>query len=284
MTRVQTIAAGAFNVYQRKRYPKLVAFAPLVRLDKHGIVDIPRYQASGTHVSFHPSRTGFADGDPPPEWHEDPTRDLDAITRRALVDFAALQNPWELRAFLDRVTALAPSTVLEIGTSCGGLLFALAQVSAPDAWIGSIDLPERADTAEVAAAVPQVLASLVQPAQTAFVVRDRSTLRSVRDRVVAQLGGRQLDLLVLDADHTYGGVLADFAMYAPLVRPGGIIAVHDVVTRPENSGPGFEVGYFWDEQHGGELLVDPEGRPGLRPASATLDPRAAAFGWGLLRR
>lgn len=290
MTRVQTIDAAAFNTYQRKRYPKLVAFAPLVRLDAHGIVELPRYHASGTHVSFHPSRSGFVDGDAPLAWHDDDTVDRDAITRRALVDFAALQNPWELRAFLDRVAALAPRTVLEIGTSCGGLLFAIAQLAAPDAWIASVDLPERADTAEVAAAVPRVLAALVQPSQTAVILRERSTLRAVRDRLVAQLAGRQLDLLVLDADHTYGGVVADFAMYAPLVRPGGLVAIHDAVTRPENSGPGFEVGYFWDEQEGGELLVDPEGQPGLLHATSTplteprTDRRAVAFGWGLLRR
>lgn len=282
MTRVRSIPGATFNAYQSKRYPKLVAFAPLVRLQDHGIAELPRYGTTAGKVSYHPSRTGFVDGEPPTEWIDDPTIDVDAIARRALVDFVALQNPWELRAFLDRIVALAPRSVLEIGTSCGGLLFALAQVAAPTARFASIDLPERTDTAETAAAMPYVLASLIQPAQTLHAIRNRSSLRAVRDEIARWLGDDQLDLLVLDADHSYGGVLSDFTMYSPFVRPGGLVAIHDAVIVPDNSGPGFEVGYFWNEQPGGELLVDPEGLPGILHTRTS--HRAASFGWGLLRR
>jgi len=33
----------------------------------------------------------------------------------------------------------------------------------------------------------------------------------------------------IDGDHEYEGVLADFNAYLPLVRPGGLIAFHDIV-------------------------------------------------------
>ncbi len=36
------------------------------------------------------------------------------------------------------------------------------------------------------------------------------------------------DVLLIDGDHSYNGVKQDFAMYAPLVKKGGIILLHDV--------------------------------------------------------
>jgi len=38
-----------------------------------------------------------------------------------------------------------------------------------------------------------------------------------------------IDVLFLDGDHTYQGVLADWLLYNPLVKPGGIVAFHDSV-------------------------------------------------------
>jgi predicted O-methyltransferase YrrM len=46
--------------------------------------------------------------------------------------------------------------------------------------------------------------------------------------VISALDGAPLDLLFLDGDHSADGVRRDFDMYAPLVRPGGIIALHDI--------------------------------------------------------
>jgi predicted O-methyltransferase YrrM len=101
-------------------------------------------------------------------------------------------------------------------------------------------------------------------------------------------GGRPIDLLIIDADHSYGGVRSDYEMYAPLVGAGGLIALHDIVIRPENSGRGFDVGLFWDElreRHDRplETLVDPNGAAGLlaRPTDVG-EPRRVAFGWGLV--
>jgi hypothetical protein len=59
------------------------------------------------------------------------------------------------------------------------------------------------------------------------------------------LGGAQLDYLFLDGDHKYGGVSRDFEMYAPLVRRGGMVAFHDIVTYDAKSR--CEVMTFWSE-------------------------------------
>jgi len=63
--------------------------------------------------------------------------------------------------------------------------------------------------------------------------------------VKAALRERPVDFLFIDADHTYEGVRSDYRRYSRLVRPGGLIALHDIV-------PGDPVGVggvpeFWSE-------------------------------------
>ena len=52
-----------------------------------------------------------------------------------------------------------------------------------------------------------------------------------------------VDFLFIDADHNYNLVLKDWQMYSKLVRPGGIIAFHDVNYVAEN----VTVKPLWDE-------------------------------------
>ena len=37
-----------------------------------------------------------------------------------------------------------------------------------------------------------------------------------------------IDLLFIDGDHQYASVLTDWLLYSPLVRPGGLVAFHDI--------------------------------------------------------
>jgi predicted O-methyltransferase YrrM len=52
-------------------------------------------------------------------------------------------------------------------------------------------------------------------------------------------------LLFIDGDHSYEGVRRDWELYSPLVRPGGLIALHDIVEGPEWAVG--EVPRFWRE-------------------------------------
>jgi predicted O-methyltransferase YrrM len=45
-----------------------------------------------------------------------------------------------------------------------------------------------------------------------------------------------IDLLFLDGDHSYDAVRTDFTDWAPHVRPGGLLCLHDVV-HPVHDGP-----------------------------------------------
>lgn len=39
---------------------------------------------------------------------------------------------------------------------------------------------------------------------------------------------KEIDILLIDGDHSYGGVKADYEKYEPFVRRGGLILMHDV--------------------------------------------------------
>jgi predicted O-methyltransferase YrrM len=49
-------------------------------------------------------------------------------------------------------------------------------------------------------------------------------------KAVSGASGGSLDFLFIDGDHSYAGAKADFELYGPLVRKGGIIAFHDLIT------------------------------------------------------
>lgn len=61
--------------------------------------------------------------------------------------------------------------------------------------------------------------------QWTFIQGDSINVVSVKEKIPAAL-----DILMIDGDHSYEGVKADLENYAPLVRVGGKIIMHDVVS------------------------------------------------------
>ena len=140
----------------------------------------------------------------------------------------------------------APKRSLEIGTNYGGTLFLLCAVSPPKARIISLDLP----LGPFGGGYPRRKIPLYQrfprAGQKLHLVRANSHAPETKEQVLRILGGgEQLDYLFLDGDHTYQGVRSDFEMYAPLVRSGGLVAFHDIVTY--DAGSKCEVSTFWNE-------------------------------------
>lgn len=180
--------------------------------------------------------------------------------RLGLGELAASQKVDELLPFLERVAALAPQAVCEIGTSAGGTLYLLTRVAGPDAVIVSVDL----DTPPHVAAARKRLA---RAGQRVVSLAGDSHSEAMRDRVLEALEGRPLDTLFIDGDHSYDGVRRDWELYSPLVREGGVIGLHDVhedysTSRGTRTAAiSGEVPRFWRELREGrrteELIADP---------------------------
>jgi predicted O-methyltransferase YrrM len=151
-----------------------------------------------------------------------------------------------------------PNTVLEIGTMRGGTLWAWCRLASSDALLISIDLPGGAFGGGYSDAASERLAGYARPGQTLELIRADSHDPATLTRLQSTLGSRQIDLLFIDGDHSYEGVALDYRMYAPLVRSGGLIALHDVLPGRAEDG---DVNRFWNEvrdRHRHEEFADPD--------------------------
>lgn len=144
------------------------------------------------------------------------------------------QVRWEFRQLLERVQEVRPQRVLEIGTANGGSLLPITRLSAPDAHVISVDLHHGEFGGGYPAWRIPLYKSFPRTTQRLDLLRGDSHDPRTFERVRALLGEEPLDLLFIDGDHTFQGVRQDFETYGPLVRPGGLIAFHDI--NPPNDG------------------------------------------------
>lgn len=158
-----------------------------------------------------------------------------AASAEQLVDIALrykVIRPLQMRSELLELARLVeqarPNTVLEIGTFRGGTLFVFARLAALGATIVSLDLPISPMGKLYRAAQAPLFHTFTRPDQQLHLLRADSHLPETADRVARILDGRPLDFLFIDGDHSYDGVKADYELHSRLVRPGGMIAFHDI--------------------------------------------------------
>lgn len=156
-----------------------------------------------------------------------------------------LQHPWEISELMKRVRDKQPSVIVEIGTAKGGTLFLFCQHAADDAMIISLDLPFGRNGGGYPRWKEKLYRKFAKPRQALHLVRANSHLNETRAIIERLLDGRDIDVLMIDADHSYEGVKRDYELYAPLLASDGFITLHDVI--PNRFDPEIEVHRFWDE-------------------------------------
>ena len=163
---------------------------------------------------------------------------------RAAIERGAAQKEKELALLLELLRRRRLRTVVEIGTWRGGTLWAWCQVARRDAVIVSIDLPGGLFGGGYGEEELPALRGHAQARQALHLLRldshDARTVEAVR----ALLGGRPVDLLFVDGDHTYDGVRLDYSLYGPLVGQDGLVAFHDILPHPEV--PECQVDRLWN--------------------------------------
>jgi predicted O-methyltransferase YrrM len=140
----------------------------------------------------------------------------------------ASQKMDEFEHLVDRVVDLEPKVILEIGSKCGGSLLAW-RLAAPDAKIISISLTDGPFGGGSVGG--QTIEREIE-----HWLNVNSHEQSTLTAVMKILRNEPIDFLFIDGDHTYEGVLQDFAMYSWLVRRGGLIAFHDILPHPTSTG------------------------------------------------
>jgi predicted O-methyltransferase YrrM len=135
------------------------------------------------------------------------------------------QNAAEIAGFLEYATGRGPRVACEIGTQDGGNFFLLGvHLTTVDRLVG-VDLHVRRKA---------LLRGVLDPARHPVFIEGSSYAGRTAARVRRTLGGRPIDLLFIDGDHSEAGVSEDWELWSPLVARGGTVVFHDA--RASRSG------------------------------------------------
>jgi len=180
----------------------------------------------------------------------------DAIADIAVSSLQAKQNPWELAQLIEIIRRLQPGTILEVGTAFGGTLAVWIACSCSDARIVTLDMTNNPQWGEE-------WAKLLYGAQELVVLQGDSTSEDTV-REVGDLLPAGVDFLFIDANHWYEPVRKDYDLYSPLVKPGGVVALHDIVHWDDRED--MEVWRIWEEVKEGyrhEEFIAPQDECGI---------------------
>jgi MMP 1-O-methyltransferase len=152
-------------------------------------------------------------------------------------------------ALYDAAWAAAPyGPVLEIGTYCGKSTICLgAAALARDGLVVTVDHHRGSEEHQPGWEYhdPTLVDAAVGRTDTLPVFRRTILEAGLEDVVVAVVGRsetlasvweRPLSMVFVDGGHTEEAVQADYAAWGPLVMPGGLLAIHDVIPDPRDGG------------------------------------------------
>lgn len=170
------------------------------------------------------------------------------------------QVPLEILALMKKIRDLKPPVILEIGTATGGTLYLFTKIAPPSATLISLDLPEGPFGGGYLSARQKIMESFPGPNQSLHLLQSNSHSPETKKAVLNILAGRPVDFLFIDGDHSYEGAKADWLDYSGLVRPGGLVAFHDIVPNPSEQSS--QVNKLWAELKNNydcqEIVADPK--------------------------
>lgn len=164
---------------------------------------------------------------------------------RTFRSMKALQTPEEIEGLYRMVVDLEPRRVLEIGTAKGGTLYLWCQAATDDATIVSIDLPSGKFGGGYDPPRADLYNAFARADQKLHLLRGDSHKPETHETIRGLFDGQPIDFAFIDGDHLYPGVKADFIEYGKMVRPGGLIAFHDICEDPHD--PEIEVSQLWNQ-------------------------------------
>jgi predicted O-methyltransferase YrrM len=158
------------------------------------------------------------------------------------------QFPEEFKSFACYVKSHNPKVIVEIGTKKGGSFFIWSRFLKPSHLI-SIDLPGGIHGGGFPKQkIPFLKFFLSDDKQAKVsVILGNSQKPETFKKLQSILGGQEIDFLFIDGDHRYEGVKSDFETYKKLVKPGGLIGFHDIVTTDYHHNLNCFVDQFWNE-------------------------------------
>lgn len=176
-------------------------------------------------------------------------------TDMSLVDagfkFGLAQVRSEIEELVELLAKENLNNMLEIGSKLGGNFYILAALTTGKKI--SVDLQGGAHGGWILNDHPY-LGDIFKRRNEYFnnfkdthMVSGDSTSQNTVNQVSKILDGELLDLLYIDGDHSYDGVLKDFELYSPFVAEGGYIIFHDIVDSDFHRKQECGVAKLWNE-------------------------------------
>ena len=149
----------------------------------------------------------------------------------------SVQKTSEIQSLALAVSKLKPKNILEIGTCDAGTLFIWSNIASQKVITCDIHGDNRR-TKFYESFPPENSDCSVKT------MSGNSHDASFKESVKEELAGEKVEFLFIDGDHTEKGVEQDFNDYKDFVRPGGIIAFHDILEKQPT--PANQVYYLWE--------------------------------------
>lgn len=148
----------------------------------------------------------------------------------------AYQNLTEFGHLWEFLEARQPRRLLEIGSLYGGTLWYWSQLPTLE-QIVTVDMPSDWDAvADGVRAARPLWPTWMHTIDFHDIQGDSHSPETVTH--ARDLFAGDLDVAFIDGDHSEDGVRRDFELWAPLVRPGGVVAFHDTIPNGNRHEPG----------------------------------------------
>lgn len=131
------------------------------------------------------------------------------------------QNLYEFCGWLNLCKRIKPKIYLEIG------VFKVGSAQLAIELLPSLELFIALDRADLMQQERESQKIREYKEKLVFVQGDSADPKVMQRIADEYLKDRQVDAMFIDGDHSYNGVLKDYALYSPLVRRGGLIGFHD---------------------------------------------------------
>jgi cephalosporin hydroxylase len=151
------------------------------------------------------------------------------------VEFKVQQKKIEFMPFLELLQKENPQIIIEIGVCHGGASMCFGQLAKT---VIGIDVP---------VTVADVAQHDIRKHCNFYFVTGNSHEALTVEKVKVIIEDKKADMLFIDGDHGASGAQQDFEMYSPFVKPGGLVAFHDIVDSAHHRSVGVTVADVWNK-------------------------------------
>lgn len=142
--------------------------------------------------------------------------------------FSVTQIDSEIKNLIDLCKKRDVRRIIEIGTAHGGTTTLLCNAIPNVNWLLTVDtLPRHR----------RLLNHINSPKVSFHTILGSSQDPITINKITEATEATPIDLLFIDGDYSYAGARADYSNYRRIVRPRGLIALHDIVPAPEVGAP-----------------------------------------------